>query len=100
MSFEDNPELHDIRTRLSASDSEVRRIALLDIADFEGDDHVTLIVDSLRDPVASVRLQAVQALEAFENELSIPALIAVLDDPDAAPARQCAGAGVRQVSRA
>ena len=86
MSLTNDPELKDIQTRLSSPDSEVRRIALLDIADFEGDDHLPLIIASLKDPVAAVRAQGAkaleEALEASEDDVGIQALIVALEDPD------------------
>jgi HEAT repeat protein len=51
--FEDDPEIRDIQNRLQDEDGEVRRIALLDLADVAGDEHVPLIIAALRDPIAS-----------------------------------------------
>lgn len=59
-------------------------IALIDLADLAGDEHVPLIIAALSDPLPTVRAEAAHALEAFETDDGIRGLIALLDDPDQA----------------
>ena len=49
MILNDDPELQDIRKRLQADDSTVRRIALLDLGDIASDEHAQLFIDALHD---------------------------------------------------
>jgi HEAT repeat protein len=77
-----DPGLAELRERLGAADSEVRRIALLDLSDFAGDEHAPLFIEALRDPVGVVRAEAARALEAFESPDSVAGLVALLSDDD------------------
>ena len=96
--FEDDPELRDIQLRLQADDGEVRRIALLDLADFAGDEHVPLIIAALNDPLPAVRAEAARTLEAFETDEGIAGLIVLLDDPDQ-EVREAAAHGLHDLKR-
>ena len=51
----------DLRARLANPDATVRRIAMLDLADWAGDEHADLFVQSLRDTDATVRAEAARA---------------------------------------
>jgi HEAT repeat protein len=52
--FNEDPALQDIQSRLQDEDGEVRRIAILDLADLAEDEHVPLLIAALRDPSAPV----------------------------------------------
>ena len=68
--FYDDPELAEphfsLLERLQDKDATVRRIALMDLADLDGDAHVPLLLAALGDDAAVVRTEAARALEAFE----------------------------------
>lgn len=63
--FHDDPDIIPILPRLRDPDATVRRIAVLDLGDLDGDAHVPLLIGALEDSAAQVRLEAARALEAF-----------------------------------
>jgi HEAT repeat protein len=67
--------------RLADDDAAVRRIALLEIADFEDADLLPPLVAALRDdPAPEVRLEAARVLAAWERDEIVEALCAALLD--------------------
>ncbi|HKU00611.1 MAG TPA: HEAT repeat domain-containing protein, partial [Paraburkholderia sp.] len=70
--------------RLAAADAAVRRIAVLDLADFEDGALVVPLVAALRDdPAPEVRREAALVLASWEQEDVVEALCAALLDADA-----------------
>ncbi|MBY0341028.1 MAG: HEAT repeat domain-containing protein [Rhodocyclaceae bacterium] len=75
------PELTPFLLRLQESDAAVRRIAVLDLADLEDEAALPFLIDSLlRDPDASVRLEAARVLAAWETPEVVTALLDGLTD--------------------
>lgn len=77
--------LHDapeLLARLQSGDSGIRRLALLELTDFAGDEHTPLFIAALGDTDADVRLEAARALEALECPQSAHALALALNDSD------------------
>ncbi|WP_322047205.1 HEAT repeat domain-containing protein [Paraburkholderia sp. J67] len=90
--FEPNapPEAASALARLRDADAAVRRIAVLDLADFEDETLVPALVSALRDDAApEVRREAAAVLAAWEQEDVVEALCAALLDVDA-PVREAA----------
>lgn len=91
----DTPELTPFLLRLQESDAAVRRIAVLDLADLEDEAALPFLIDSLlRDPDASVRLEAARVLAAWETPEVVSALLDGLTDA----ARQVAEAAAQSLS--
>jgi DUF971 family protein len=57
-----------LRERLTAPDATVRRIALLGLSNWSGDENVDLFIDALRDTDATVRAEAARVLEGFASQ--------------------------------
>jgi HEAT repeat protein len=93
--FYDDPELAALAERLQDTDATVRRIALMDLADLDGDAHVPLLLAALGDEAAVVRAEAARALEAFESPATVRGLARLLSDTDA----DVLGAGTAAVHR-
>ncbi|MCO8169121.1 HEAT repeat domain-containing protein [Pseudomonas sp. 21LCFQ02] len=78
----DNPDILALRPRLEDADAQVRRIALIDLADLEDPDGLGWLTDRLgHDPAASVRAEAARLLEAWEEPEVVQALCLALTDP-------------------
>ena len=75
LSFDDIPEMEDVQQRLNDADPEVRRIAVMDLVEIYEDGCIQLAIKALSDPDAGVRKQAAQALEEFEGEEVITAML-------------------------
>ncbi|WP_234085100.1 HEAT repeat domain-containing protein, partial [Azonexus sp. R2A61] len=74
-------EILAVQPLLAADDATVRRVALLQIADF-ADEYPVPFVAASRDPDAGVRLEAARALEATADGEAVAALGALLTDAD------------------
>lgn len=69
--------------RMTDPDPEIRRIALMDLADLDDEAVIEpLLIEALQDKDANVRLEAAAALEGYESEEVVSALLGVLNDND------------------
>ena len=93
-----DPEVTIALPQLTHSDPEVRRIALIGIADY-ADEYPELFVASSRDTDAGVRLEAARALEGSADAAAVNALVDLLSDPDAA-VRQAAAISLSEIQEA
>ena len=72
-----------LHARLTDTDPEIRRIALMDLVDSEDEAlAVPLLIAALKDADGNVRAEAAAALEGFESEEVVTALLDILTDSD------------------
>ncbi|MBU1268170.1 MAG: HEAT repeat domain-containing protein, partial [Gammaproteobacteria bacterium] len=69
-----------LQERLNSPDAEVRRLAVIDLPYSDEDDIELLLLPCLQDADANVRLEAVRALEGFEDQTTVTALAQMLLD--------------------
>lgn len=69
-----------IDSRLTSPDPEVRRIAVMNLADSDADDIEDLLLAALNDADANVRVEAARLLEGYETHEVVAGLVRVLED--------------------
>lgn len=79
--FDYAPEVAAAQPRLRDGDPAVRRIAVLQIADY-AEEYPRLFVAAARDPDPGVRLEAARALEGNPDAAAVEALVDLLADPE------------------
>ncbi|WP_151448545.1 HEAT repeat domain-containing protein [Lacisediminimonas profundi] len=77
-------ELSALFPRLGDPDATVRRLALIELADLENEDHVPWLAAALDDADAAVRAEAAGRLSYREDPVSLAALLNALTDSDQA----------------
>ena len=88
--FEDAAEPGDLAGRLADPDPALRRIAVIELGDTSDPTALPPLLAALQDEVADVRLQAAQALEAFDGPDAAAGLAAALSDADSRVAEAAA----------
>lgn len=94
-----DPDLVTLLPRLTDADGTVRRLALIELAELEEEDHAPWLAWALRDPDAQVRAEAAARLAYWEQPDVVQALAHALTDPDAS-VRQAAAHSLAELKDA
>jgi len=79
--FDEGSDLDDIRERINSDDAAMRRVAVMDLIDYSGDEEAgELAVQGLSDTDAQVRIESAKVLDEFEGESVVAALLLALED--------------------
>src|SRR5262245_20353520 len=94
--LEQDGEVNDVIERLQSPDPQVRRVAVLELADEATDDTAHFLARALRDDDATVREEAANALSGVEEPEAVAALLAALED-ESPRVRAAAAAAIEEV---
>jgi len=78
----DDPQLRNVAERLDSPDSEIRRVAVLDLVDLDDAATAGLLMKALKDSCPSVRFEAAKIVDEFEADDIADALLDALSADD------------------
>jgi len=85
--FDEGSDLDDIRERINSDDAAMRRVAVMDLIDYSGDEEAgELAVQGLSDTDAQVRIESAKVLDEFEGESVVAETLSEVRDKSAGPA--------------
>lgn len=92
-------DLQDLLPRLTDEDATVRRLALIELAEYEDEAHAPWLAWALQDPDADVRADVAARLAYWEQPVAIEALIRALRD-DSTAVRDAAAYSLAELKQA